>query len=320
MQALLAPLALIVERVFGYPRGLLDAIGHPVIWMGRLIAWLEVRLNHPTDRAEIRRNGGIAMVLALIGATLLCCLALLEVTRRLPLGWIVEALLASTLLAQKELGRAVSAVAGARSLVEGRAAVSHIVGRDPETLDEAGVCGAAIESLAESSSDAVVAPLFWLLLLGLPGIAIYKAINTADSMVGHRGERHRDFGWASARIDDLANWVPARLTALLLAGAALFLPGADAERAWTTALRDGPKHDSPNAGWPEAAMAGALGLSLGGPRTYDGEVHDLPRFGDGRRDLTPSDIRAALMLYERLLNVVLTLAIVVALAQWRAFG
>lgn len=319
MHVLLAPLALIIERVWGYPRGLLDAIGHPVVWMGRFISWLEVRLSHATDNAETRRNGGIALLLALIGATLLACLALTEVTRRVPFGWVIDALLASSLLAQKELGRAVRAVANAGSLEEARKAVSHVVGRDPESLDESGVSRAAIESLAESSSDAVVAPLFWLVLLGLPGIAVYKAINTADSMIGHRSERYLSFGWASARLDDLANWIPARLTALLTAAAAFFLRGADAERAWTTAMRDGPNHDSPNAGWPEGAYAGALGIALGGPRSYDGEEHDLPWFGDGRRDLVRDDIVGALMLYQRLLNVVMAAAIVAALAMWR-FG
>lgn len=317
MHALVAALALIVERVAGYPRPLLAAIGHPVIWMGRLIDWLEVRLNHAQDAPEVRRKGGIAMLLALVGATLLASLALLEVTRRLPFGWGVEALLASTLLAQKELGRAVRAVADSRSLEEARHAVSRIVGRDTGDLDEAGVSRAAIESLAESSSDAVVAPLFWLVLLGLPGIAVYKAINTADSMVGHRTDRYLDFGWASARSDDLANWIPARLTALLVAGAAYFVPGADPERAWGTALRDARKHDSPNAGWPEAAYAGALGLALGGPRSYGGRLHELPWFGSGRADLGPDDIRAALVLYGRLLSVALAATIVVAFAAWR---
>jgi adenosylcobinamide-phosphate synthase len=234
-----------------------------------------------------------------------------------PLGWVIEALLASTLLAQKELGRAVRSVADAASIEEARTAVSHIVGRDTAELDESGIAKAAIESLAESSSDAIVAPLFWMIIFGLPGIAVYKAINTADSMVGHRDERYLRFGWASARLDDLVNWIPARLTALLVAGAAFFLRGADAERAWTTAMRDANKHDSPNAGWPEAAFAGALGIALGGPRTYHGTTHDLPQFGDGSMTLVADDIRGALLLYERLLNVVLAVAVVIALIGWR---
>jgi adenosylcobinamide-phosphate synthase len=322
MQALLAPLALLVERLFGYPPALVRTIGHPVIWMGRLIDWFEARFNAPRDGAIVRRNGGILMLGALLLATFLATMAIGEVTSRIPAGWVIDALIASTLLAQNELGRAVRAVADALdlSLADGRRAVAHIVGRDPEALDEAGVSRAAIESLAESSSDGVVAPLFWLALFGLPGIALYKAINTADSMVGHFSPRFRHFGWASAKLDDLANWIPARLTALLIAGAAVFTPGADAEHAWSTALRDAPNHHSPNAGWPEAAMAGALALSLGGPRSYGGEVVDLPGFGHGRRDLGPADIRRALGLYGVFLNVALLIAVVVALAQWRAWG
>jgi len=228
-------------------------------------------------------------------------LLIVAVTRRFPFGWVLEALIASSLLAQKELGRAVKAVADtlAVSLDSGRSAVSHIVGRDPDTLDEAGVARAAIESLAESTSDAVVAPLFWLFLAGLPGIVLYKAINTADSMVGHKTERHLEFGWASARFDDIVNWIPARLTALLVAGASFLIRRNDPEAAWSTALRDARKHASPNAGWPEAAMAGALGLRLAGPIAYDGVMQDKPWIGGGRAAAGPEDIRRALRLYRR---------------------
>jgi adenosylcobinamide-phosphate synthase len=195
--------------------------------------------------------------------------------------------------------------------------VSHIVGRDPEALDEAAVARAAIESLAESTSDGVIAPLFFLILGGLPGIALYKAVNTADSMIGHKTERHLQFGWAAARFDDLLNLIPARLTALLIAGAAFFLKGAHPEAAWSTALSDAKKHESPNAGWPEAAFAGALGFRLGGPRSYGGEPVDLPSFGTGRADLTPSDIERALLLYGATLNVTLAATAVVAALMWR---
>ncbi len=322
MQPLLAPLALIFERAFGYPRLLLGAFGHPVMWMGRLISFMEMRFNDGADEALIRRNGGILMLVVLIGATLVVSVAISAILRFVPFGWVLEALLASTLLAQKELGRAVRAVADGleRSLDEGRRAVSEIVGRDPDALDEPGVSRAAIESLAESSSDGVVAPLFFLLLFGLPGIAVYKAVNTADSMVGHLTPRYRSFGWASAKLDDVLNWIPARLTALLIAGAAAFIRGGDAEKAWSTALSDAPRHESPNAGWPEAALAGALGFSLGGPRSYDGEEVPLPTFGAGRRALGPSDIRLALRLYGIMLNLALGLSAVVALGIWRVWG
>jgi adenosylcobinamide-phosphate synthase len=312
---LLTPLALLIERVAGYPTWLYGAIGHPVTWIGALISWLEARLN----RGENRRRKGVAMLLLLLLTALAIGLLAVAVTRRVPFGWVLEAALASTLLAQKELGRAVKAVADGLnvSLETGRRAVSHIVGRDPDTLDEPGVAGAAIESLAESTSDGVVAPLFWLLIGGLPGILIYKAANTADSMIGHKNERYREFGWASARFDDLLNWIPARLTALLVAGAAFLVRRADPEHAWAIALRDARKHDSPNAGWPEAAFAGALGFRLGGPRSYDGETHDLPAFGDGRADLTGLDILKALELYWMAMNLLLVGMLVLSLALWR---
>jgi adenosylcobinamide-phosphate synthase len=312
---LLAPLALLIERVIGYPPWLFKALGHPVTWIGALISWLENKLN----LRERRRLKGLLMLLVVVLTVLAVCLLIIAVTRRVPFGWVIEALLASTLLAQKELGRAVKAVADGLnlSLESGRRAVGHIVGRDPDALDEPGVARAAIESLAESTSDGIVAPLFWLMVGGLPGILIYKAANTADSMVGHKNERYREFGWASARFDDLLNWIPARLTALLLASAAFLVRGADPEHAWSTALRDARKHDSPNAGWPEAAFAGALGFRLGGPRSYDGIEHELPSFGDGRAELTALDILKALELYWRAMNLLLGAVLVLGLILWR---
>jgi adenosylcobinamide-phosphate synthase len=175
------------------------------------------------------------------------------------------------------------------------------------------VARAGVESLAENASDGVIAPLFWLLLLGLPGIALYKAVNTADSMVGHKNPKYLDYGWASARFDDLLNWVPARLTGLLLVAAAALVPGAHAAAAWEAMLSDAAKHDSPNAGWPEAAMAGALGVALGGPRAYDGEVHDLPTMGQGRAALDAGDIGQALRLYGMMLNLALAICVVLAI-------
>jgi adenosylcobinamide-phosphate synthase len=315
MAWLLAPLALLIERLIGYPPPLLKRIGHPVMWIGALITWLETHLNTGTHR----RWKGVALLALLLLTTLTVALLILAVTRRLPFGWVIEAILASSLLAQKELGRAVKAVADGLgvSLESGRFAVSHIVGRDPHALDAPGVSRAAIESLAESTSDGIVAPLFWLLIGGLPGIMLYKAANTADSMIGHKSERYFEFGWASARFDDLLNWIPARLSALLIAGAAFLVPHSDPEAAWSTALRDGDKHDSPNAGWPEAAFAGALGFALGGPRAYAGEIHDLPVFGDGRSDLGPIEILRALVLYWVAMNLLLGITIAISLLLWR---
>ncbi len=314
MHAAAAALALLIERIFGYPRPFLDAVGHPVMWMGALIEFCDTRLNRPEREASARKLAGVVTLLLLLAATLLPTILIVWALRLLPGGWLVEAILATTLLAQKELGRAVRSVAEAlgHSLAAGRKAVSAIVGRDPDALDAPGVARAAIESLAENASDGVIAPLFWLLLFGLPGIAAYKAINTADSMVGHLNARYTDFGWASARLDDWVNWLPARLSALLFTLAALLVPGAEFGRTWSTAVRDAGKHASPNAGWPEAAMAGALGLALGGPRAYHGEILDLAQMGDGRADLSVEDILKALALYRAMLN--LTLGICVGLA------
>jgi len=318
MHPLVAPLALFVERRFGYPDPLLRTIGHPVIWMGRLIAFMEQGLNRPGKSAKERREGGLVTLLTLLLATLALTVALVEVTRWVSQGWILEALFATTLLAQKELGRAVGAVADALevSLPSGREAVRHIVGRDPEALDEAGVARAAVETLAENASDGVIAPLFWLVLLGLPGIALYKAINTADSMIGHLDDRYRDFGWAAAKLDDLVNWIPARLTAGLFVVAAFLVRRASPTGAWRAARRDAPAHKSPNAGWPEAALAGALGFGLGGPRAYGGIVVDLAPMGRGRRDLGPADIRRALGLFRAMLGLALVLCLVQALFRF----
>jgi len=316
MHAFAATLALILERLIGYPKPLLDTIRHPVIWMGRLIDLLDQRLNRADRPPQWRKVAGVFSLALLLLATLIPTAIAGALLRQLPGGWVIEAVLATSLLAQKELGLAVRSVADALdvSLEAGRKAVRGVVGRDPETLDEAGVARAAIESLAENAADGVIAPLFWLLVLGLPGIALYKAINTADSMIGHKSPKYRGFGWASARLDDLANWIPARLTGLLFVAAAFFVSGASPRAAWDVMFADAAKHESPNAGWPEAAMAGALDFALGGPRAYDGEVHPLPKLGRGRDDLGPSDIRKALDLYAALLNIALGLCVAIAIA------
>lgn len=283
--------------------------------MGALLTALEKSLN----RGSHKRLKGVLALLVLLAVTAAITVAIRIGLGFIPFGWVIEAVLASSLLAQKELGRAVRAVADAldHSLQAGRKQVAQIVGRDPETLDQAGVSRAAIESLAESTSDGIIAPLFWLVLGGLPGIALYKAANTADSMIGHKTERHLEFGWAAARFDDLVNWIPARLSALLVAGAAFWVKGADAEKAWTTALSDAKKHDSPNAGWPEAAFAGALGFALGGPRSYDGKTVALPTLGAGRADLGPADIRKSLDLYFMVLNLALGITLALGVLLYR---
>ncbi len=301
MSAPLALLSLLIELATGYPDRLVRAIGHPVIWIGRLIGALDGYLNRDGDRPERRRLMGVLALAAIVAASGLAGFALQAACLALPFGLLLLSLLAGSLLAQRSLASHVAAVAEAlerRGLVAGRQAVSQIVGRDPESLDEAGVCRAAIESLAENFSDGIVAPAFWLALGGLPGGAIYKAVNTADSMIGHRSARHQAFGWAAARCDDLINLPASRLAGLLLVAAAWFVPEAAPRAAWTALRRDARGHRSPNAGWPEAAMAGALGLALAGPRRYGGTlVEDAIMGAGGRREANARDIRRALQLY-----------------------
>jgi adenosylcobinamide-phosphate synthase len=301
MSVLLAFLSLLIERFIGYPEPVLKAIGHPAMWIGRLISWLDEKLNQPSLQPSRRtRNGMVALAIVIVVPAALANVVAFAFSF-VPLGIILAAVVATSLLAQRSLGAHVAAVAEALEtggLAEGRAAVSHIVGRDPENLDEAGVSRAAIESLAENFSDGIVAPAFWLAVSGLPGGAAYKAVNTADSMIGHRTEKYEDFGWASARCDDLINLPASRLSALLIVSAAFFVSGASAENAWRTVWRDAKRHRSPNAGWPEAAMAGALGVALAGPRCYGGvTVHDATMGKGGRREARAADIRAALKLY-----------------------
>jgi adenosylcobinamide-phosphate synthase len=315
MSAALALLAMLIELCIGYPERLTRAIGHPVTWIGDLIERCDRHLNREMTSGLRRFMGVLALVvlLGVIGAIAFVAQSLLL---RLPYGFVAVAVLASTMVAQRSLHWYVANVASALDkdgLDAGRAAVSHIVGRDTGELDRAGVARAAIESLAENFSDAVVAPVFWLLVAGLPGIALYKAINTADSMIGHRTPRHADFGWATAKLDDLVNLPASRLAALLLIAASLLLrQDASTSRAWHTVRRDAARHRSPNAGYPEAAMAGALGLSLAGPRTYGGVGVVDAFMGDGRRDLSVKDIGCALALY-RTADAILV-ALVAALA------
>jgi adenosylcobinamide-phosphate synthase len=299
MTVALTFIAMLVELCVGYPATLHRAIGHPVTWMGRLIAWLDRALNRETATPQARRAAGVAAVLILLAIVGALAFLVQSALLRLPFGILAAALVASTLVAQRSLHRHVADVAAALEtggVAASRQAVAHIVGRDTEKLDAAGVARAAIESLAENFSDAIVAPVFWMAIGGLPGAALYKAINTADSMIGHRTPRHQAFGWAAARLDDLVNLPASRLSALLLVAAAA-LSGNGAGAAWRAVRRDAGKHRSPNAGYPEAAMAGALGLSLAGPRVYGGALVDDAFMGDGRREAEAADIRRALALY-----------------------
>jgi adenosylcobinamide-phosphate synthase len=299
----LALLALSLEAAFGYPHGLVRRIGHPVVWMGALIDWLDRRLNRERDGAERRRRNGTIALVILLATVVIITAFITHFAADGFLGLIILAILAASLPAQRSLTAHIRAVANALdvSLDAGREAVAHVVGRDVAALDDAGVARAAIESLAENFSDGVVAPVFWTALFGLPGGAAYKAVNTADSMIGHRTARHEAFGSAAARLDDLVNWPASRIAAGLIIAAAYVSRGADANGARHAMMRDATKHASPNAGWPEAAMAGALGLRLGGRRIYDGVAIEDAFMGDGRRDANVSDIRRALSLYRHAL-------------------
>jgi adenosylcobinamide-phosphate synthase len=315
--------ALLIDRIVGDPSFLWARVPHPVALVGRWIDVLDTRLNDPSIPHSRRRMRGVAVTAGLAAAAGAAGLALHRMLHVVPLGMAVETVLVAILLAQKSLIDHVEAVGRALlsgGAVDGRRAAAHIVGRDVSSLDEPGIARAAMESAAENFSDGIVAPVFWYAFLGLPGLLVYKVANTADSMIGHRAPRHEAFGWASARFDDLLNFVPARLSALLLAAAAA-ISGCDGRGAAIAAWRDAPKHKSPNAGWPEAALAGALGVAFGGPRRYgELEVDGAWLNREGRATVGPADILAAIRLIDvawALLLILLAGAAFIALATAR---
>ena len=285
--------ALLLDAMLGDLPAIFRRVPHPVALLGRMIDRLDSRLNRPERPAADRQTRGAFALLAVTGVAAAVGWAVSL------FGWLPTLLLAFLLVAQRGLHDHVAAVAAGldSGLEQGREAVSHIAGRDPASLDAHGVARAGTESLAENFSDGVVAPAFWFLLLGLPGLCAYKAINTLDSMVGHRTQRHEAFGSWSARADDIACFLPARISALLLMAAAFCFRRASPLGAWRAVMNDAHRHRSPNAGWPEAAMAGALGLALAGPRRYAGRTVEDAWMGRGRSRATPQDIRRALRLF-----------------------
>jgi adenosylcobinamide-phosphate synthase len=292
-------LALALDAAIGDPDWLWRRLPHPVALIGKLIAVLEKKLNKPDFPRAWKKEFGAFTLAVVVALAALFGFIIEAVFARIPYGWIGTALVAAILLAGRSLYDHVAGVATAfetGGLAAARKEIAKIVGRDPETLDEGAVSRAAIESTAENFSDGLIAPAFWFALLGLPGIFAYKAINTADSMIGHRSERYRDFGWAAAKLDDLVNWPAARLSGLLIALAAPFAHGSVAT-ALRVMLADAGKHRSPNGGWPESAIAGALGVALLGPRTYDGRLADDPFLNTAGRPARPADIRRALHVY-----------------------
>ena len=293
-------LALLFDAVVGDPRALYARVPHPAVMLGWCVGVLDRGFNQPVLPGTFRLFlGAGTMVILLLGAWLIG-VWITDIVLGFPYGWVLLALIMSTLLAQKSLYQHVAAVGAALSasgLEGGRDTVAQIVGRDTNTMDEAGVCRAAIESLSENLSDGIVAPVFWGVLFGLPGMLAYKMLNTADSMIGHRTEKYEEFGWTAAKLDDIANFIPARLTALLIAVAALPVSAGAMILGLKAVFRDARKHISFNAGYPEAAMAGALDLRLAGPRIYDGVEQGGAWMGDGREEATPQDIEAALRIY-----------------------
>jgi adenosylcobinamide-phosphate synthase len=302
--------AVALDALLGWPGGLFARIGHPVIWLGTLIDALDRRWNLTADTPRRRRAAGVAAALVVIALAAGLGWA---VQTAVAFGWsgmFLLGILAWPFIALRSLHDHVAAVARplqAGDIAAARTAVSMIVGRDPAQLDEAGIARAAIESLAENTSDGIVAPVFWGALFGLPGIVGYKAVNTLDSMIGHRTARHEWFGWAAARIDDLLNFIPARLTGLLFA-----LLSARPQEAMACMARDARAHRSVNAGWPEAAMAGALAVRLCGPRSYHGVLADEPWLNASARDPAATDIIGGLKLYRRTMMLLGGLLVILA--------
>ncbi len=307
--------AMVVDALVGWPGAVLARIGHPVIWLGKFVAALDASWNREADAASSRRAAGIAAALLVIVLAAGLGWAVQQV---IPSGWIgivLLGILAWPFVAFRSLYDHVAAVRDPLRAGDSEAArkkVAMIVGRDPSKLDGAGMARAAIESLAENASDGIVAPIFWGALFGLPGIIGYKAINTLDSMIGHRSERHKFFGWAAARIDDVANFIPARLTGLLFAALA---GGGQRRAAMSCMWKDARQHRSINAGWPEAAMAGALGVRLCGPRFYDGELADEPWLNASAADPAAADITKALELYVTAMFALTLLLVVFAVIR-----
>lgn len=304
-------LAMIIDVAVGWPRALFVRLGHPVTWIGALVSTLDRAFNRDDASDRTRRMAG---AIGAVGVIAIAAIAGWLATWALPSGWggvLIAGILAWPLIAVRSMHDHVEAVArplGAGNVETARQAVAMIVGRDPSALDPAGIARAAIESLAENTADGIVAPIFWGVLLGLPGLAAYKAINTLDSMIGHRTPRYTAFGWAAARIDDVANFLPSRLT-----GALFVVVSARPRVALATMLRYARQHRSPNAGWPEAAMAGALDVRLSGPRVYAGRMSDEPWVNGAAADPTLADLTLALGLYRRAMIVLAAVLTLVAL-------
>ncbi|MFN3171851.1 MAG: adenosylcobinamide-phosphate synthase CbiB [Hyphomicrobiales bacterium] len=323
--ALALALALMLDSLFGEPNWLWKRVPHPVVLIGQLIGWLDRRMNNQEHSPFRQKRVGITAlirVIFVVAALAVGILALVWWVNPI-LAFVVTVLVGAIFLAQRSLHDHVEAVRAPladNDLPAARQALSMIVGRDTENLDESGIARAALESLAENHSDGVIAPAFWMLIGGLPGIAIFKAINTADSMIGYKTERHLHFGWASAKLDDVVNLLPARVSVGLITLSVAITglagqKGAFAWPDWATIRHDAPSHASPNAGWPEASYASALGIALGGPRTYPSGTVEAPYInGAGRKHLEAGDIRKGLALFRATCAATLLVVVLIAAA------
>ncbi|MDV7339844.1 adenosylcobinamide-phosphate synthase CbiB [Terasakiella sp. A23] len=292
--------ALLLDAYVGDMNRLFNVIKHPVVWIGDLISFLDQKLNRETRSETNRAIRGFVVVVFMVSLCIVIGMAVSWFGQHYPLGWTLELFLTVSLIAQRSLFTYVRRVAVAlknEGISGGREAVSHIVGRDPDQLDDHGVARAAIESLAENFGDGVVAPVFWYVLFGFPGLLVYKAVNTMDSMIGHKSDKYKSFGFTAARLDDILNLIPARLAGFWIYFGSFFMVSTTPSKAFKTMFRDAKKHRSPNAGWPEGAMAGALDIALAGPRKYrEGQAND-PWIGTGTAQVTPKHIKQALKVY-----------------------
>lgn len=325
LNALALALALVLDAVFGEPNWLWKQLPHPVVLIGRFIGWLDQHMNRESHTPFRRKRAGITALIRLIFVVVAVTVALLFLALQIHplLAFALNTLIGAIFLAQRSLHDHVAAVYRplyAGDLPAARQALSMIVGRKTDALDEEGIARAALESLAENHSDGIIAPAFWMLIGGAPGIAVYKAINTADSMIGYKTERHRDFGWASAKLDDVANYVPARVSVGLIMLSVLITKLSGKRDTfnwpdWETIRRDAPTHASPNAGWPEASYATSIGVALGGPRTYPDHSVEARYINDaGRKDLRAADIRQGLALFRATCAATLLVVVLVVAA------
>ena len=304
--------AWLLEACLGWPQWLYKRIRHPAVWIGYLVQGFDRALNRPDWPASWRFVAGAFATLCTVLLVTLLAVGIHLVLSDSWTGLAMEAVIASSLIASRSLFEHVSAVLRAladNELGDSQHALAKLVGRDTHCLDSSGVTRACLESLAENTSDGVIAPIFWGVLFGLPGLAAYKAVNTLDSMIGHRTARYGAFGCFAARLDDVANWIPARLSGILFAGVSL------SQNAFRVMWRDAKKHRSPNAGWPQAALAGSLGVRLSGPRMYAKRRHQEPWLNSGGRDPQAADLERGLTLYARTLAMAAVILILLALSD-----